>query len=652
LKERTKELLQLFRHRSVSSGTTQPIRKSLLLLFFRKEVLPFFLFSGPCLADPTPILRAIQAHDWTNADSLAVQDPDSLAVKLVTFERLLTPGQGSAAEIADFLARTPGWPDTSLLRKRLAEALPAETDDAAVRRVCAATHPTQDTSLLRCAASEKAAGNSAIANSYARMAWTAGITSADAETKFLADWSGAIGPDAQWQRFDTLAWANDPAAGRQLARLDSDHRALGAARLAYRGGDRTADALLAAVPAALRDDPILRLEQARAARAQGDLPGALALWQSKLAALEPNAPPDRRAAFYSERDRLGRLLLAAGDPTGAYFLADDGLVGPDQAPDALFLAGWLALQRLHDAPRAAAKFKALAALSPSLITQGRAWYWLARTESDPDKAAGDFARATAYPTTFYGQQAIQHLGGALAPRIQALRDPQATPEKTAAFDKGELVRAARLLTVWGDLPLARAFVIKQAQGTADGATLALCARLAGTLGLPDAAVAVARLAGRQGVVLPGIGWPVPYHSDPASVDPALVLAVMRQESSFDAGIVSAAGAIGLMQMMPETARQIGGNPASLTDPAVNMRLGTAYLQDLLSQFGGQVAYAVAAYNAGPHRVHQWLAANGDAAAAGRDALLDWIEQIPFAETRNYVQRVLENSVVYAAILSP
>jgi len=182
--------------------------------------------------------------------------------------------------------------------------------------------------------------------------------------------------------------------------------------------------------------------------------------------------------------------------------------------------------------------------------------------------------------------------------------------------------------------------------------LVLTARAASALGLPDVAVLTARLAGRHGVVLPHLGWPVPYRPT-AGAEAPLVLALMRQESSFDPGIVSAAGAVGLMQLMPETARQVGGQAAALTDPPTNMRLGVVYLQGLLAQFDGTVPYAVAAYNAGPHRVQSWIETNGDAAASGRnDDMLDWIEQIPFAETRNYVQRVLENRAVYAAELNP
>jgi soluble lytic murein transglycosylase len=186
------------------------------------------------------------------------------------------------------------------------------------------------------------------------------------------------------------------------------------------------------------------------------------------------------------------------------------------------------------------------------------------------------------------------------------------------------------------------------QPPASLATRALVAQLALKLGLPDVAVAAARLAGRDGFVLPRTGWPRPYVPPQGAAAPALVLGVMRQESSFDPEATSAAGAHGLMQVMPATARQLAaslGAPAGpLDDPDVNMRLGAAYLGNLLAQFPQCQACAIAAYNAGPHRVHAWIAALGTPEAG--DATIDWIESLPYAETRNYVERVMENTVVY------
>ncbi|HYZ62864.1 MAG TPA: lytic transglycosylase domain-containing protein, partial [Acetobacteraceae bacterium] len=163
------------------------------------------------------------------------------------------------------------------------------------------------------------------------------------------------------------------------------------------------------------------------------------------------------------------------------------------------------------------------------------------------------------------------------------------------------------------------------------------------------AVAVARRAGRDGIALPGVGWPEPVEP-PSPVERAVALGLIRQESSFDAQALSPAGARGLMQLMPATATQVArrlNEPvASLTDAVFNMRLGTAYLHSLLGRFAALPA-ALAAYNAGPSRVQEWLAANGDPASGAVDPI-DWVELIPFNETRNYVQRVVENVVLYRA----
>jgi soluble lytic murein transglycosylase len=590
-------------------------------------------------------------HNWPLAQSLAAREPDPIAQKLVTFARLLTPEAANAAEIGTFLAANPAWPDQVNLRHRLADAIANDPDPATALVNCDAYKPALDTALLRCADAERIAGKQDAARNLAQRAWIEGLRDETAAQQFLQTWSATLTPDIEWRRFDTLDWANDPAATRQLARLDAPHHAEAAARLAFHHNDPRALDYLPAVPEALRSDPTLLLEQARWLRATDADAAAVALWRGAASAAEARAPAERRPAFWTERDRLARKILAQNDPRGAYDLADDANAGPDQAPDALFLAGWIALQRLHDTPRALQKFNALQAVSHSLITQGRAWYWIARATTN-DAAADALKHASAYPTTYYGQLAIAQSGGndAVTRAIQQAADPAIPPDQARAFAGTEMTRAATTLVSWGDPHWARQFLLREAQTATDAATFALTARTASSLGTPDVAVATARLAGRQGIMLPRIGWPAPF--DPPSapgVDPSLALGLMRQESSFDPGIVSGAGAVGLMQLMPATAHQMAGQgPIDLENPADNMRLGVAYFGTLLQQFGGVRPYAIAAYNAGPHRVRSWIETNGDASTAGQPAMIDWIEQIPFAETRNYVQRVLENTAIYAA----
>jgi len=538
---------------------------------------------------------------------------------------------------------------------------------------------------LRCADALANAGRNGEAAAEARRAWITGFANDD--DGFPQRWRPVLTSADQWERFQTLAWTDPADAARQIPLLDPGHRALAAARLALQRDDPAAAALLAAVPPALAGepsnarshDPGLMLDQARWLRRGERIADAAALWRAHGAAAEQAAPPAQRPAFWAERERLARRLLRDGDAAGAYALVDDpGPIAARSAIDADFLAGFIALRLLHQPSAATRHFQALAAASPAAITQGRAWYWLGRAAAAaPDPRAGDskpaWEKAAAWPTTFYGQLAALALGDdatALAARVDALRDPPGTHEQAFGLTQREVVRAAALLVSWGEPRRAEAFLLRMDELAPDLADRALTAQLALFLGQPQTAVAIARRMGRDGYLLPQAGWPLPVDPPQDAVDPAVVLGLIRQESSFDSTTVSPAGARGLMQLMPGTAatvaHEIGTTvtPVALVfDPQANMRLGTAYLRKLLGRYDGALPLALAAYNAGPARVDQWLAENGDpragpgAAAPGHVAggspggsidMIDWIELIPFGETRDYVQRVLENVVIYRA----
>lgn len=625
----------------------------------------------------------VRAERWAEADSAAAAHPDPVARKLVLYFRLLAPGAARAGEIAAFMSDSPDWPQQGLLSRRLQDAIAAEGDDRAVLAVCAARPPQAPPSLLRCAeAGERAAGSgdpvaarAPDPAAAARQAWIAGVTDPAGEAAFLRRWGRDLTPDDQWARFDRLAWSDTPApngpAARQIARLDPSLRPVAQARLALRRDDSAAPALLNALPEARRADPTLVLEHARFLRRAGQDAQALAVWTAQGTAAEAAAPAERKAAFWEERNLLARRLLRQDDPAGAYALASGHAQGSaqtatEQALDAEFLAGWIALRRLGRPEAATAHFRALAGSSKAAITQARAQYWLGRAaqaRGDAEAARAAFAAAAAWPTTYYGQLAARAAGeddAALAERIRAARDPEWTAERALDFAGREQARAAALLAAWGEPRRARAFLQRLDERAEDPADRALAARFALGLGMPDQAVALARRAGRDGLVLPEAGWPLAVEPPEGAVEAAVLLGLMRQESNFDAQAASGAGARGLMQLMPATAAEVArrlGEPVSVpaltADPAYNMRLGTRYLQGLLERFGGALPYALAGYNAGPSRVQEWLAAHGDPAqgrpdAPDRPGMVDWIELIPFNETRNYVQRVIENVVIYRA----
>ena len=568
--------------------------------------IPFLLLlltALPAAAqDPIP---AVRAERWADAMATAAANPDPVAVKLVTYYRLLAPNAARVDEIAGFMAANPDWPAQAVLDKRRQEALANERDDALVRAEC-------DRNLL-----------------------SAPLTS----------------PPALLRCADALE-----AGGRH------EDAAKASAQAASAIGDSGASPML---------------EQARALRRAGQNADALALWLQQGPNAQASAPASRLPAYWNERHALARELMRSGDDKGAYALVSaHGQASAEQVADAEFLAGFIALRRLKQPDAAANHFQNLANASRSIITQGRAWYWLGRAAA----AAGQdpkpfYQKAVAYPTTFYGQLASLALGEnseTLARRITAMKDPGFNQVQVGNLAGRELAHAAALLAGWSEPRRAHAFLLQLDELSPDPSDRALAARYASGLGMPEMAVYIARRMGRDGVALPEAGWPMPVEppATQAQVDPAVALGVMRQESSFEVGVISPAGARGLMQLMPATAqivaRQLGEgtSTAALTsDPGHNMRLGTAYFAGLMDRFGGTLPFAAAGYNAGPNRVDRWLAENGDPRAAGagvqppgatagtgRIDMIDWIELIPINETRNYVQRVLENVVVYRAKL--
>jgi len=611
------------------------------------------------------VLAAIRTERWADAQAAASRFADPVAKKIVLYYRVRAPGAATAPEIADFMRDNPDWPAQALLERRREEAIAAEPDAATVLAQCtpdpALTAPwppfTLGRALVRCAEAFANAGRTAEANATARHAWIDAIDDAAGETAFLNRWAGVPTPEDQWLRFERLAWSDTAAATRQLPRLDAAHRAAAQARLAVKQDQAGAEALVAALPAAQRDDPGMMLDRARMLRRTNRIAEALALWQ-RLGAQAQRGAPTHGAEFWAERNLLARRLIRDGNPAGAYVIAaGHGQKSGEAQIDAEFLAGFIALRLLHEPAKAEPHFRALSLASGAAITQARALYWLGRTAAATDRdPKRSFARAAAWPTTFYGQLAALASGDSsadLADRIRNLRDPGWTAEMARGFLGHEVMRAAVWLTAWGDSARARQFLLRMDELAPISAERAFTAALATDVGEVDTAVTIARRMGRDGTMLPRLGWPAPF-APPQPPDPAFSLGIMRQESSFDVAAVSSSGARGLMQLMPPTATAVAkslGVPVSIpsltVDPNANMQLGTTYLQEVLQQFGGWLPLAAAGYNAGPNRVGQWLTDIGDPRSGPID-MVDWIELIPFNETRNYVQRVVENTVIYRA----
>ena len=348
--------------------------------------------------------------------------------------------------------------------------------------------------------------------------------------------------------------------------------------------------------------------------------------------------------------------LRANDAHAAYAAAaDSGLTTGADGADAEFDAGWIALTKLNDPQKAAKHFAALDKIGTTPVTKGRALYWEGRAaDARGDKtAATDFyTRAAKHSTTFYGMLGAEKIGQ----RLTLPADTTITPDAKSRFEGRDSIQATRLLFDYGQRELFRTFVLNLDDILPTAEDEAQLIDLARNYGEMDTSMRAARAAAQRGFILPQRAYPMHSAPDGGAAEPALILAITRQESSFDPNVRSGAGARGMMQLMPSTAkilaRKIGVSysPAQLDDADYNMRLGAAYLGQMVNQFSGSYIMAAAGYNAGPGRPTQWTQFCGDPRGGATDPL-DYIECIPFSETRNYVMRVMENMQVYRAKLN-
>lgn len=638
---------------------------------------------GATLSDAQPdpsVAQALRDRNWTQARALAARGADPIAPELVDWLRLQTPEAATAGEIAAFLNAHPGWPARSVLTARLSQALVGEHDPAVLRALCngprlAATTPSLAT--LTACGSVLTPADAGFA-SLLRQAWVSGLGRPEDARAFLARWPGSVGPADDAARFDALLARNALAAASQMQdRVDATRQA----RLALR---QTPGAAIAGAQARVAQgdtDPALLRDLARALRRQGSLDAAIALWSGPAAGLSD-------AASGAERGALARDLLSAGRETEARRIADPGpITDPAARAEALALSGWIAW-RSHDTAAAQAAFATLAQTAHAPVTLARAHYWLARTSTDHATILAEDQAASLYPTTLYGQLAIARrlngderpafdpftttgLRSAAAMRfsaeltraLAALPQPRWSRAQAIDFATRPFARAAALLVGWEQKVPARGFLLRIAMDETDPLVRAMAASEALHLGLPETGVSISRMVGRDGPPLLDPGWPSPWPvpGDPV-LPPGLVAGLIRQESSFDSLASSPAGARGLMQLLPGTANEVARrNPqagvippvsvAMLLDaPQVNIALGEAYLAGLVTRFSGNLPVAVAAYNAGPHRLDLWFGSPvpGPFPATDAQAALDWIEAIPFRETRDYVELVLANAAVYRA----
>lgn len=572
---------------------------------------------------------------------------------IIQWQRLRA-GTGTLTEYEDFLARRPDWPGMPLLHEKGETAVARASDPGRVLAYFGQSLPQTGAGSLAVIRALLAQGRGPEAEAEARRAWVDLSFSAEDERQLFQLYPGLT--DLHADRLSRLLWqGRTREAERMLPRVSGDWAALARARIALLDRAEGVTRLVDAVPAALAQHPLLahaRMDW----RIWRDLwPGAteLMLAHSETAALlgSPEAWAKRRA-------QLARQLLRDGDSRQAYRIAarHSLTTGGDYA-DLEFLAGFIALRRLNDAETAYRHFRHLEENVSTPISLSRAYYWQGRAlEAMGDPGAdATYRRAAEHQTAYYGQLAAERLG---LPLQASLLAPLAAPDwRSRPFAQSSVLEAALLLLKAGDRVQGKRFILHLAESLS-AADLASLAALALQIHEPHIAVLLGKQGAERGIILPDAYFPqTPLVPDQGlSVSRPLALAISRRESEFDVAARSPAGARGLMQLMPETARRMAADrgeafdPARLTtDPAYNARLGTAYLAALVQEFGPSVALVASGYNAGPGRPRRWITEFGDPRRPDVD-VVDWVEMIPFAETRTYVMRVSESLTIYRAKL--
>ena len=593
-------------------------------------------------------------QDWAEASSRA-QGAGAVGADVIEWQRLRA-GEGLLGEYEAFLARRPDWPGLPYLKAAGEVAVARSTDPDRVLQYFGGEAPAKATGILALTAALEAKGRHAEAVEAATIGWTKLKFTADEQAHLL----DTYGPDlrvAHELRLDRILWDGNRAdeGARMLPLVSKDWAALGKARLALRADKDGVSALVNAVPKALKDDPGLAFERFLFRMRHDNYADAAALIVDRSASAQGLGDP---MAWAAKRADLARILMRKGEPKSAYRVASTHhLTDLGDMGDLEFLSGFIALRKLNDPARALQHFERLAGATTP-ISQARAQYWLGRAleaSGDKTKARSAYGKAANYQTSYYGMLAAEKLGLTLDESLLS-NAPPAGSWKGAGYAKSSVLEAAARMAAAGNEQLSARFMLHLGESLSD-AELGTLAGLALDLGQYRSAVLIAKAATERGLIFPSAYFPVPDMIPEAlPVSRALALSIARRESEFDPEARSPAGALGLMQMLPATAAEVAKDQgikfskAKLaSDPAYNATLGAAYLKELVDQFGPSVALVASGYNAGPGRPRGWVDAFGDPRLASTD-VVDWVEMIPFTETRTYVMRVVEGVVIYRAKL--
>ncbi|MDO5648543.1 lytic transglycosylase domain-containing protein [Paracoccus sp. (in: a-proteobacteria)] len=599
-------------------------------------------------------LSAAEARDWVTAwDAATVSGP--MAQALVGWQSLRA-GHGSFDDYLDFVTQNPDWPGLDQLQQRGDAKLRAGLPQGQVAQWFSGRKPTTYRALTAYTAT---LGDEAARAERKRFFLTQPMSESD-QAAMLESYGSELAPHLLARAIGMLDRRDWAQAERLIDDIDPVQQPLLAARIALQAGRDGVDDLILALPDDQRADPGLTMDRFlwRVSARQHD--GAQALMLESSGSAHDLRDPDQWAQM---RVDYTRLAMRNGDWQRARDLATPHHLAPSNRhyADLEWLAGWAALKT--DAPDVALDhFRHLETVVRSAISLSRAFYWQGRALQDLGDDAGARAqmeRAAALPATYYGQLAANEIGAPMPPEyaIPGAAFDTLPDWRSSALRDDPVFRAGLWLLATGRRDEAQRFFLHLSR-SAEPDDIARMARLMYEYGAPWHGLRLAKQSANKAVVWPVAHFPLTgLENERLGPPPELVMSIARQESEFNHTARSHAGAQGLMQVMPATAEQVTrriGIPFDADrlagDAAYNAVIGSAYLSGLADRFGPSVALIASGYNAGPGRPARWLSDFGDLRTDAIDPV-DWVELIPFDETRNYVMRVTEAMPIYRARIS-
>ncbi|MGF9692816.1 transglycosylase SLT domain-containing protein [Rhizobium sp. 0TCS1.26] len=601
----------------------------------------------------------------TGLDALSDRDPataiitrdgmarGSLDRHLLTWA-IATSGQRGvpSREIAEAQQELRGWPGLQHLRASSERALYLEAPSP--EEALAAfgkTRPETPQGAIVLARALVATGKPKDAAATLRPFWTGTALDKDFEDRLLQEFGRLLTAADHRGRMDYLMYRGRVAQAKRFADLGAA-QSLYAAWAAVAGQAKNAAALIDTASASFAKDPAFLFVRIEHLRHQDRYEDAAAILEKA-----PRATSElvNAGEWWNERRIIARGLADKGDYRQAYRLvASHAAATPADIADAEFHAGWYALRALNDPATAEGHFQRILQASTRPLSASRAWYWLGRAAEagGPGKSADYYAKAARYPATFYGQLAAAKL----QMKTLDVSYPSPSGSDRLTFETREAVRAIDRLDAAGHANRADALYKALAEELTSPGELAILSARAEHNRNHALSLQIGKTAFNRGVDVAALAFPVgviPSSANIAGSGKALAYAIARQESAFNPAAVSPANARGLLQILPATAQGVAKRHGLnfkadrlTTDAGYNATLGAHYLGEQIDAFGGSYILTFIAYNAGPRRVPEWIARYGDPRGKPLDEVIDWIERIPFPETRNYVQRVIENYEVY------